>query len=475
MSKSTDSKILLLATDEDTSTNTSVSLPLGVIYSAFNSSITYNAKVYTDASNLWIQSIITGDDNSLTSQINTANTFLQANDTITLNASKAYASALMSANLTYNNGVNGTQNTTIQLAWGLANTSLQNTSTILANNNVTVPGTLSSNNHFNNYTIYTSNIQANTSVNTASLTSNTIFSNTIQANTSVNTSILTAALLTTVTVNTASINTTGTVNVGGPILFGSGSITAAGASNTSATLVSYDNTYIGGGTGGVILPTAVVGREISITNSTANTITVYPNSGASIELLFANQGVSLPPYATLAVVAKTTTNWWATTYIFTPGTDISLAQGGSGSITISANSTLNSVLNRGNVSSSNITVNAVQSNTSITTANLTYTGIQIIQPQYFTLTANSTITLPSNTSTSVLIIANNQPSVTMTVNMPTGNVNGQICGFSVVSNNTNLLLGTGGPDAQTFIGLATAGSKFRYVYNAPANTWYTCP
>ena len=89
------------------------------------------------------------------------------------------------------------------------------------------------------------------------------------------------------------------------ILFSSATVAAAGTNQGTATLISADNNYVGSGTGGVILPSAVVGREISITNSTSSTITVYPNSGASIELLSANQGVSLPPFATLAVVAKT--------------------------------------------------------------------------------------------------------------------------------------------------------------------------
>jgi len=108
----------------------------------------------------------------------------------------------------------------------------------------------------------------------------------------------------------------------------------------------------------------------------------------------------------------------------------------------------------------------------VITGNITHTGIDVIQPVYFTITANGTITLPSNTSTSVLIIANNAANVTVV--MPTANVNGQVCGFSVVSNNTTLLLGAGSV-AQTFIGLATSGSKFKYVYNLATTTWYTCP
>jgi hypothetical protein len=65
----------------------------------------------------------------------------------------------------YSTGVNSTQNTSIQLAWNLANTALQNTATIVVNNNLTVPGVFSTSNviatngiiQFNN-----SNFQQNT-------------------------------------------------------------------------------------------------------------------------------------------------------------------------------------------------------------------------------------------------------------------------------------------------------------------------
>ena len=323
----TDSKILLLATDEDT-TNTSVALPLSVIYSSFlgnasNTSETiYGNFIVTGNTNVGgtlysnVISTQTGSGQNLIIDPDGVADVIFTPFTEVFVQSNAAAISTSTGALVVTGGV------------GVSGNVFANT--------ITTVGTLTSNNHFNQYTIYT---------------------NALQANTSVNTSLLTAT-----TINVASINTTSTVNVGGPILFGSGSINAAGASNTTATLVVYDNTYVSGGTGGVVLPPAVVGREISITNSTASTIIVYPNSGASIELLSANQGVSLPPYATLAVVAKTTTNWWATTYIFTAGSDISLTQSGSGSITINSVSTLNSVLGRGNTSTNTINIGGLQSN-----------------------------------------------------------------------------------------------------------------
>ena len=77
------------------------------------------------------------------------------------------------------------------------------------------------------------------------------------------------------------INPNGNITIGNAIIFSSGTISAAGSNQSGATLITADNTYVTGGTGGVILPISVQGREISITNNTASSIIVYPASGAS--------------------------------------------------------------------------------------------------------------------------------------------------------------------------------------------------
>jgi len=120
----------------------------------------------------------------------------------------------------------------------------------------------------------------------------------------------------------------------GHIEFSSQTLAAAGTTQGTATLLTADNCYVTSGTGGVILPTAVQGMEISITNDTAASIVVYPASGAAIETLSANIGVTIPAYVTIALEAKSTTQWWTIAPVVVAGSNITLTEAGSGTVTI---------------------------------------------------------------------------------------------------------------------------------------------
>lgn len=118
-----------------------------------------------------------------------------------------------------------------------------------------------------------------------------------------------------------------------PLEFQSGTISAAGTNQGTATLIVADNTYVTAGTGGAILPTAVVGREISVTNNTAASIVVYPATGANIENAAVNVGVTVPAYATIGLVAKSTTNWWTIQPVYNAGSNITITQSANGTVT----------------------------------------------------------------------------------------------------------------------------------------------
>ena len=109
----------------------------------------------------------------------------------------------------------------------------------------------------------------------------------------------------------------------------------------------------------ISLVTGIIG-SLGLTNGGTGGLLTYAYGGT---------GISTAPTDGQLLIGNGT-NYTAAT--ITAGSGISVTNG-SGAITISANSTLSSVLNRGNTSSSNITVNAVQSNTSVNTAILTST------------------------------------------------------------------------------------------------------
>ena len=89
-------------------------------------------------------------------------------------------------------------------------------------------------------------------------------------------------------------------------------ISAAGTVQGDATAITKEinvvSTVASGA--GVRLPTAVAGMVVSITNTSANALLVYPASGASINSLAANASYSQTSNATIQYIAPTTTQWY---------------------------------------------------------------------------------------------------------------------------------------------------------------------
>ena len=68
---------------------------------------------------------------------------------------------------------------------------------------------------------------------------------------------------------------------------------------------------VSAGANGVILPSAVAGMVLTITNITANVLNVYPASGAAINGLAANASFSQGT-TTIQFIAPTATQWYTT-------------------------------------------------------------------------------------------------------------------------------------------------------------------
>lgn len=62
---------------------------------------------------------------------------------------------------------------------------------------------------------------------------------------------------------------------------------------------------------GVSLPTATAGMSIYITNTSANTLKIYPATGASINTESANASVNLSSNVTVQFIAPTATQWYS--------------------------------------------------------------------------------------------------------------------------------------------------------------------
>ncbi len=90
-------------------------------------------------------------------------------------------------------------------------------------------------------------------------------------------------------------------------------ISAAGTVQGNATAITKQINVVstvGSGTG-VVLPTAVAGMTIYITNTTANSLLVYPASGAAINTLSTNIALTQAANSTIHYIAPTSTQWYS--------------------------------------------------------------------------------------------------------------------------------------------------------------------
>lgn len=118
--------------------------------------------------------------------------------------------------------------------------------------------------------------------------------------------------------NSGNINAINVITSGYSIRSVGTGIIALGNAQSSATALTKEinlvSTVLLGN--GVVLPTAVAGMVVIIINTSANTLSVYPASGAQINSGEANAAHLHPAGATLQYVAPTTTNWYTSSATF---------------------------------------------------------------------------------------------------------------------------------------------------------------
>jgi hypothetical protein len=118
-------------------------------------------------------------------------------------------------------------------------------------------------------------------------------------------------------------------NITGLTVGVSASVSAAGTNQATATALTSDVNVIttaASGTG-VVLPTATVGRQVSVVNRGLNAVAIYPAGTAQIDALGASTSISLPVNGLMFFDASTTTQWYSSYNLNTSGS-------GGGSVTI---------------------------------------------------------------------------------------------------------------------------------------------
>jgi hypothetical protein len=200
---------------------------------------------------------------------------------------------------------------------------LGGTGTITANTTQTLTlGSFLTGTSFNGGTAVTAAVDA-TSANTASKVVARDASGNFSAGTI--TATLSGAATTAGTVTTAaqpnitSVGTLTGLTVSGNLVCGgffdasvNAAVSAAGTAQGNATVIASEinvvSTVASGA--GVALPTAVAGVRVTLINTAANTLLVYPASGGAINSLATNAAYSLPAGGRLEYVAVSTTQWY---------------------------------------------------------------------------------------------------------------------------------------------------------------------
>ena len=116
-------------------------------------------------------------------------------------------------------------------------------------------------------------------------------------------------------------------------------ITAAGATQGTATAITTSNNVVStvaAGTG-VVLPTpAKAGFRLTVENRGANTLSVYPASGGTIDGAAANAAVSIPAGAAATYLAASTTQWFTAAFPIVAGSSSLAVTYGNGQVSVAA-------------------------------------------------------------------------------------------------------------------------------------------
>ena len=171
-------------------------------------------------------------------------------------------------------------------------------------------------------------------------------------------------------------------------------ISANGTNQSTATLITSAINVIGAANSGqgIILP-AVSGATITLVNSTANAVFVYPNSGAAINSNYSNIPLTLSPSVILQFISSSATQWYTV--------------GGDGSPPIPTTSTNSTT----STTTSGPTTTSTSTTTTIAPTTTTTSTTTTIAPT--TTTTSGPTTTSTSTTTTIA------PTTTTTTEAPT--------------------------------------------------------
>jgi hypothetical protein len=115
------------------------------------------------------------------------------------------------------------------------------------------------------------------------------------------------------TTDTLTNKTLTTPALNGAVVNNNNAVSAAGSDQAGATALTVDYnvvTTVASSTG-VKLPTATAGRRIIIVNKGANTLSIYPATGGTIDALSANAAIQVAANGSIELMASSVTQWYS--------------------------------------------------------------------------------------------------------------------------------------------------------------------
>ena len=159
-------------------------------------------------------------------------------------------------------------------------------------------------------------------------------------------------------------------------------ISAAGTTQGTATALSnmFNIVSTVAASSGVSLPVSLyAGLRCVIANKGANTLNIYPATGAAIDAAATNAAITLAAGAVITLESASTTQWYSTVPTITGSSNIAVSYGTSGQTVISSTGLVNSVSNEGSGSQVYDTTNSTSSSAVFRTLLGTANGLTVTQ------------------------------------------------------------------------------------------------